>query len=173
MHIGFPVADDKRAAEIETVALSILIDETGFRLAARAVVRRCVGTNEDLGERNPFALKNTQKLVLRLFKLLAWILRAAEGILVAYHHELKAAVGEQPQTFDDTGDKLELLERIDLFIRRFDDQRSIAVKKDDLLHERVLNAVRRASFCSGVPTEIRRHSVSFGSALRSRTMMPR
>ncbi len=100
--------------------------------------------------------------------------RGAEAVLVGDHHELESGVAKPEQGGDDARDQPELLEGIDLLVLRFLDEHAVAIDEENAggTCHHLVSAPSIAAFSSGVPTEIRRASPSWGMALMSRTTTP-
>ena len=93
---------------------------------------------------------------VRLLESLARQTRRAESVLVGHHDELQARPLQVDQRGDHPGQQPDLVEPVDLLVRRFLDQRTVSIHEQNSVaaHGAASRLEIRASFWARVPTVI-------------------
>src|SRR5690606_380116 len=104
--------------------------------------------------------------------------RGAEAVLIADHHQPVAGVAQPQQRRQHAGHEAQLVEAVDLEVRRLLNQGAVAVDEEDRAgraHAATSAPASAAStrrFCPGVPTVTRSASSRPGTCRWSRTTTP-
>ena len=178
-NIGVAVADHRARGEIQVPRAQIIEQHADAGLAGRRIVGRAVFVEVHRHEADALRGEHLLHQALRRLEGLARKARRAESVLVADDHELEAGVAQLQQRGNHAIDQRELLQRIDLLVRRLGDQGAVAVEEQDAAlgahaaSRRAASAASTASFSAAVPIDTRRHSARPGWCETSRSTMPR
>src|SRR6185369_7074502 len=145
-------------------------DELDLRLAEVAGFRLAMRTHEYRVELHSLGAERVEDELVRHVERGLRKARAPEAVLVRHHREFVAGTLRLAQRREHAGHEADLVERIHLLIRWFLDQRAIPVHEQDLRHSML--RINR-SFCSGVPTEIRREPGATARMSRISSFAPR
>src|ERR1700722_2402450 len=106
-------------------------------------------------ELDALGAKGLQNEFMRLVKVRLWKGGGAQAILVGHHDEPESAPLQLVEGRKNTGQKTNLLHRIDLLVVRLLDQCAVAINEQGWNGGRHCQASRSRLFCSGVPTLMR------------------
>ena len=147
----------------------------GFRLAAVAVIRREMRTNQHLVKVDALRGENLHHQVVRAVEL---VLRQAGGpqpVLIGDHHQLVPFLLQLQQGRDHLRLKRQLIEAVYLKINRWlGNQRTVTVNKEKLLGH-TFSAVKASMtrwLSARVPIVIRKQPLNEGCLFWSRKIMP-
>ncbi len=175
LHVGVAVADHGGAFEVDRTIAEVVHHHADARLSRGPMVSGQALVEEDLAEPETLRIEDLKQQFLRAEESLTGKTRGAETVLIAHHHELEAGIAEPDEGGYDAFHQPELLVGVDLLVLGLLDENAVAVDEENAGHG--WGASRRAAitawFSSGVPTEMRRASSSWGMARRSRTTTPR
>src|SRR5688572_26463839 len=153
--VGVTIPDHHAAGEVDVLFTHETFDQLDLGLAAVAAIGLAMRADEHGVELDTLRAEYVEHELVRSIEVGLRKARAAEAILVGDHHEAKAGRARLAHGIEHPGHEPELLYGINLLIGRFLDESAIAVDEQDsvLAHARLRT---RRSFCSGLPTEMRR-----------------
>src|SRR5258706_5987830 len=176
LQITVAISDHRAARDIDSVIAQPVAQQARLRLAAIAGVRDLVRTDENRLEADALGGKGSQNEFLAALEVSAGKGCGAEAILVAHHDKAVPRIPQRSQCDKNSRQEADLLQCINLLVGGLFHERAVAIDKECRrgivrrdAHDRLAS---NRSFCSGVPTLIRRDWPSVSARRRSRSSRP-
>src|SRR5690606_11560499 len=134
LQVGLAIANDCRTLRVQHGCREVPRQQPGIRFATGAAVAFAERTDEHFVEGDALAFEYRSIMPVAPGESFHGERFGAETILVRHHHEAGAGVSQTDQCRYDILDQSYLLERIDLVVRRFLNQPSVAIYEQHFLH---------------------------------------